>query len=88
MNYNQLVATVADIHSSALRGAGRAVNHLHALRNWTVGCLIVEFEQHGEDRAAYGERMLRNLCDDLAAKGMSGLGLSNLKGCRAFYRTY
>jgi hypothetical protein len=88
MNYDQLVSNVGDMHFAAQRSAGRAVNHLHVLRNWTVGCLIVEFEQHGDDRAAYGERMLRNLCDDLATKGMTGLGLSTLKGCRAFYRSY
>jgi predicted nuclease of restriction endonuclease-like (RecB) superfamily len=88
MNYTDLLSTVSDVHSAALRGTAKAVNHLHVLRNWTIGCLIVEFEQHGEDRAAYGERMLRNLCDDLAAKGMTGLGLSTLKGCRTFYRTY
>lgn len=88
MNYTDLLSTVSDVHSAAIRGTAKAVNHLHVLRNWTIGCLIVEFEQHGEDRAAYGERMLRNLCDDLAAKGMTGLGLSTLKGCRTFYRTY
>lgn len=88
MNYSQLVDTVSEVHQAAQRGAGTAVNQLHLLRNWTVGYLIVEFEQRGEDRAAYGERMLKNLCADLAAKGMTGLGLSTLKGCRTFYRSY
>lgn len=88
MNYHDLLSTVSDVHGAALRGTAKAVNQLHVLRNWTVGCLIVEFEQRGEDRAAYGEGMLKKLCADLAAQGMTGLGLSTLKGCRTFYRLY
>lgn len=88
MNYDQLLATVGEVHEAALRGVAKVVNHMHVLRNWTVGFLIVEFEQNGEDRAVYGEGMLRRLCDDLATQGMTGLGLSTLKGCRTFYRLY
>jgi predicted nuclease of restriction endonuclease-like (RecB) superfamily len=88
MNYSHLLSTVSQVHQAAQRTALGAVNKLHVLRNWTVGCLIVEFEQHGEDRAAYGEKMLKKLCADLDAGGMTGLGLSTLKGCRTFYRLY
>jgi hypothetical protein len=88
MNYSQLLSTVGQVHQAAQRTAIGAVNKLHVLRNWTFGYLIVEFEQHGEDRAAYGERVLKKLCADLAAGGMTGLGLSTLKGCRTFYRLY
>jgi len=88
MNYNELLSTVGHVHHAALRGTAKVVNQLHVLRNWTVGYLIVEFEQHGEDRATYGERMLKNLCADLTSQGMTGLGLSTLKGCRSFYGLY
>ncbi|MBP7951541.1 MAG: DUF1016 family protein [Verrucomicrobiales bacterium] len=88
MNYTDLLSTLTDVHGAALHGAARIVNQLHVLRNWTVGCLIVEFEQRGEDRAAYGEGLLKHLGADLAAKGLTGLGLSNLKNCRTFYRLY
>jgi predicted nuclease of restriction endonuclease-like (RecB) superfamily len=88
MNYDQLLTSVGEIHEAALRQAARTINHLHVLRNWTVGLLIMEFEQNGEDRAAYGAGVLKRLCADLAAQGMTGLGLSTLKGCRTFYRLY
>ena len=88
MNYSHLLSSVGQVHQAAQRTALGALNKLHVLRNWTVGCLIVEFEQHGEDRAAYGEKMLKKLCADLDAGGMTGLGLSTLKGCRTFYRLY
>jgi predicted nuclease of restriction endonuclease-like (RecB) superfamily len=88
VNYSELLGTLGEVHAVALRGTARIVNQFHILRNWAVGCLIFEFEQHGEDRAAYGEGLLKRLCADLAANGMTGLGLSTLKGCRTFYRTY
>jgi predicted nuclease of restriction endonuclease-like (RecB) superfamily len=88
MNYTDLLSTVSDVHSAALRGTAKVVNQLHVVRNWTVGCLIFEFEQSGEDRAAYGEGLLKRLGADLASKGLMGLGLSNLKNCRTFYRLY
>lgn len=88
MKYTQLVSTVSQVHQAAQRATASAVNHLHVLRNWMVGYLIVEFEQHGEDRAAYGQQVLKSLCADLDARGMTGLGLSTLKGCRTFYRLY
>ena len=88
MNYTDLLSIVGDVHNVALRGTAKVVNQLHVLRNWTVGCLIFEFEQSGEDRAAYGEGLLKRLGADLASKGLMGLGLSNLKNCRTFYRLY
>ncbi|HAB15177.1 MAG TPA: PDDEXK nuclease domain-containing protein [Verrucomicrobiota bacterium] len=88
MNYTNLLSIVRDVHNAALRGTAKVVNQLHVLRNWTVGLLIVEFEQNGEDRAAYGEGVLKTLSADLASKGLMGLGLSNLKNCRTFYRLY
>lgn len=31
------------------------------LRNWLIGCYIVEYEQKGCDRAKYGDRLLKRL---------------------------
>ena len=41
--------------------AAHAVNLALTSRNWLMGCYIVEFEQSGEDRAAYGEQLLKKL---------------------------
>ena len=37
--------------------------------NWLVGYYIVEFEQHGEDRAKYGEKLLKTLAKRLNRRG-------------------
>ena len=36
-----------------------------------MGCYIVEFEQNGEDRAAYGEQLLKKLEQRLKTKGLN-----------------
>lgn len=38
-------------------------------RNWLVGYYIVEFEQHGEDRAKYGDKLINRLAKEINRKG-------------------
>ena len=47
-----------------------------------MGCYIVEFEQSGEDRAAYGEQLLKKLEQRLKTKGL------NERRFREFRRLY
>lgn len=88
MNYPALISAISDAHLQAQRGAAGAVNRHLILRNWLIGAYLVEFEQNGEDRAAYGAGLLRRLADDLKGREISGLGVSMLKDCRTFYRIY
>lgn len=55
------------------------------LRNWLIGFYIVEFEQKGEDRAAYGENLFKLLSARISLKG---LGETNLRLSRQFYKFY
>jgi hypothetical protein len=52
------------------------------LRNWLIGYYIVEFEQNGEDRAKYGEKLLQNIEKRLNTKGL------NEKRFREYRRIY
>lgn len=52
---------------------------------WEIGRRIVEFEQGGEDRAAYGEALIRRLGADLSQRFGRGFGWRNLAQMRAFY---
>ena len=51
--------------------AAHAVNLSLTARNWLIGYYIVEFEQNGEDRAAYGEQLLKKLELRLNTKGLT-----------------
>jgi predicted nuclease of restriction endonuclease-like (RecB) superfamily len=63
----------------------KAVNVSLTVRNWLVGYYIVEFEQKGEDRAKYGQKLIKVLAEKISVKG---LGETNLKLSRQFYSTY
>ena len=88
MNYDALITSIADTHSQAQRGATQAVNRQLIFRNWLIGAFIKEYEQNGEDRAAYGTRLLKSLSSDLKAKTVSGVSPDMLERMRLLYDTY
>lgn len=60
--------------------------HLEAY--WQIGKRIVQQEQHGEDRATYGESILKELSKALTAEFGKGFSYANLRNFRQFYLTY
>ena len=55
---------------------------------WQIGRRIVEEEQGGATRAAYGVQLLRTLSRDLGDEFGKGLSVANLKNFRQFYLTF
>jgi hypothetical protein len=60
---NQLRQLIGDARNRAVR----AVDEIQVQTNWSVGRYIVEFEQGGAVRAAYGTRLLPLLAEKLKA---------------------
>lgn len=87
-DYEGLVAAIEQAHGNAQRQAVQAVNVALTLRNWLIGYHIVEYEQHGSDRAQYGERLLDNLSQDLRKRLGRGFGKRTLFTFRQFYLRY
>jgi len=85
MNFSILVNTIRETHTSLQQSALKSVNKHLTIRNWLVGFYIVEFEQNGEDRAKYGEKLLPAL---KKATNIKGLSETSLKLNRQFYSTY
>jgi hypothetical protein len=83
-----LVESIQKTHKALEARAVVAVNQSLVLRNWLVGCYIVEFEQNGRDYAEYGERLLYRLSEELARSGMKAVSYTNLTLYRKFYLTY
>jgi len=88
MNYSDLITTLSELNQSAQTGAIKSVNRFLVLRNWLYGAYLVEYEQQGEDRAAYGTGLLERLAKDLRARGVKGLGVSILRLTRRFFELY
>ncbi len=55
---------------------------------WQVGRLIVEQEQQGSERAAYGKQVLKQLSNELTAEFGKGFDARNLRNMRSFYQTF
>ncbi len=72
----------------ARKQAYRSANQLIVLRNWLIGCRIVEQEQHGMQRAEYGKRVLEIASASLSREFGKGFGVSNIKNFRQFYLTF
>ena len=85
LNFESLVSVIEQTHIHLQHQAVKAVNVSLTVRNWLVGYYIVEFEQKGEDRAKYGQKLFKVLAEKISVKG---LGETNLKLSRQFYSTY
>lgn len=82
MDFDALVKHICTIQNSLQAQTAHAVNLALTSRNWLMGYYIVEFEQNGEDRAAYGEQLLKKLENRLNIKGL------NERRFREFRRLY
>lgn len=80
-------AEVKQILTDARSHAYRAVNTAMVQAYWHVGKLIVE-AQGGEERAAYGEALIKELSVRLTSDFGKGFTTTNLKNMRTFYLTF
>lgn len=69
MNFESLVGQINQVQDVLQAQAAHAVNLSLTARNWLVGYYIVEYEQHGEDRAKYGEKLINRLADEIKRRG-------------------
>ena len=69
MNFESLVGHINQVQDVLQAQAAHAVNLSLTARNWLVGYYIVEFEQHGEDRAKYGDKLINRLAKEINRKG-------------------
>lgn len=83
-----LVTQVRELVQSARRTAAASVNTLQLLTNFEIGRLIVEHEQQGMERAAYGTQLLKELADRLTAEFGRGFSRPNLQHMRNFFLMY
>lgn len=84
-SFEGLVEHLEYIHKITSTNAKSAVNQLLTLRNWVIGYYIVEYEQNGNDKAIYGDNLLRELGNKLNQLNLSE---KTLYSYRKFYLVY
>lgn len=84
-DYAAVHGDIVALLEAARRAAARSVNAVMTATYWAVGRRIVEGEQGGQERAAYGEALIKRLGGDLSRQFGRGFGQRNLAQMRAFY---
>lgn len=84
-SFSDLASIIQTTHDAAQSSAVRAINRMQTMRNWLIGYYIVEFEQHGKDRADYGTQLLKKLEERVNRKG---LNVTLFQTSRNFYNLY
>lgn len=81
----EFIASIRELIVSARTSVARGVDLVQVHTNFEIGRRIVQEEQRGQDRAAYGEQVVRALAERLTGEFGRGFSLSNLKSMRQFY---
>lgn len=84
-SFSHLSELVLQLHDSAYSATVKAINRFATIRNYVIGFYIVEYEQFGQDRAKYGDRLLKRLAENMNKRGINE---TILKNCRRFYLAY
>ena len=84
ITFEGLISQIERTNDALQNNARLVINRHVTAKAWLTGYYITEYEQHGSDRAKYGEQLLQNLARRLG----KGYTHRTLKLYRLFYQTY
>ncbi len=84
----QYIQEIKQILITARQQSYRAINLAMIEAYWKIGQKIVVQEQNGNEKANYGEAVLKELSKNLSAEFGKGFSSANLRNFRQFYLTY
>ncbi|WP_440135063.1 PDDEXK nuclease domain-containing protein [Chitinophaga sancti] len=88
INIETLVNSIKETDHYFLSKVQKQVNTALTLRNWIIGFYIVEYEQHGNDRAVYGQKLYKQIASNLNKAGINSIRERHLYVCKDFYKAY
>ena len=86
--HTPLLTNIRNLLIQGRKNTVQAVNSIMVQTYWEIGRLIVEDEQHGDNRAKFGKRVLQTLSAELTKEFGKGFDTSNLRYMRKFYLTF
>lgn len=87
-DFASLIIEVRELVQAARHAAASTVNTLQVLTNFEIGRRIVEHEQKGENRAGYGQELMKVLSSRLTDEFGKGFSKANIEYMRRFYLAY
>ena len=88
LSNNQFHSQIVNLLQSARNQVVRSVNQTMVITYFQIGKMIVEEEQNGEERAAYGKGVLKSLSSVLTKEFGKGFSVDNLENMRKFFLAY
>jgi len=86
--YQSLIEQIGGLLLAGRQKAIQSVNTILVQTYWQIGRYIVEFEQHGNERAEYGSQLFERLSKDLTSTYGKGFSRSNLLYMRKLYVSF
>ena len=86
--FQRLVSACEQAHQITQQQARQTANKFLIVRNLLLGHYIVEFEQGGQERAQYGESLLKDLSLKLTDSLGRGFSVDSLELMRRFYQVF
>lgn len=84
----KLLFNIRTIWERARSYAVRTVDTTHVKANWLIRHQIIEAQQSGKKRVAFGEQLLQILAENLSNEYGTGFSVSSLRYMRLFYQVY
>lgn len=84
---NEIYSSIKEILANAREKAYKAINFAMVEAYWNVGKIIVE-AQGGNEKAEYGQTLIKNLSSKLTEEFGKGFTITNLKYMRQFYLAF
>lgn len=82
--FQEVVALVKNAQQQVIR----TINSTMVYTYFEIGKMIVEEEQNGKERAAYGKQVLKELSKELTKEFGKGFSVDNLQNMRKLYLVY
>lgn len=85
---NQMIEEIRNLLISSRLQLQQSVNSVMVQTYWNIGKIIVEDEQDGQERAAYGKKQLEQISNTLTQEFGKGFDTTNLRNMRRFYLAF
>jgi len=84
----QFIVEIKNLIQLARKKTFHAINSAMIETYWEIGRRIVEEEQNGQERAAYGQEIIKNLSFELTLEFGKGFSERSLRDYRQFYNCF
>lgn len=79
---------ITELLKVARKSIVQTVNNTMVITYFEIGKLIINEEQHGKEKAKYGQNLINELSEKLSNEFGKGFSTTNIKQMRSFYLTY